>query len=313
MNENAYELVALAMRYFFAAMMVLIVLRAGRGALVDSRRAAKLRRLSPSTGITGELIVTEGDGKIRRGTRYPVIQEGIIGSSRKADISVRHPAVRRRHAYFQLTKEGLRIRGHAGAKLYVAKHTPVREFRLGDGGAFAIGPIRFLLVLGDGRSWEDAMFEPHSPAVHSRDAEPPREDDPDAPFRRPQEDVSSSEAEEDSDTRYRDDDSHYDSDSRRNHSRYDSDSRCDDTDGDSDSRYDDSRYDDTDGDSDSRYGDDDEPDGDSRFDDSSYDDDDDDDFFTVRDDRNAHGDSEDFPRVYRPARQPVTRRRRPER
>ena len=188
MTRNAYELIALAMRYFFAAMMLLIVLRAGRGALIDSRRAARLRRLSPMAGIVGELVVTEGDGRIRRGMRYPVIREGLIGSSRRADLSIRHPSIRRRHAYFQLTESGLRIRGHAGAKLYVARHTPVREILLGDGGSFTIGKIRLLLVLGDGRSDEDELFEPHSPAVRSADSEieSPEPEDPDAPYRRPE-------------------------------------------------------------------------------------------------------------------------------
>lgn len=188
MTRNAYELIALAMRYFFAAMMLLIVLRAGRGALIDSRRAARLRKLSPMAGIVGELVVTEGDGRIRRGMRYPVIREGLIGSSRRADLSIRHPSIRRRHAYFQLTESGLRIRGHAGAKLYVARHTPVREILLGDGGSFTIGRIRLLLVLGDGRSDEDELFEPHSPAVRSADSEmeSTEPEDPDAPYRRPE-------------------------------------------------------------------------------------------------------------------------------
>ena len=188
MTRNAYELIALAMRYFFAAMMLLIVLRAGRGALIDSRRAARLRKLSPMAGIVGELVVTEGDGRIRRGMRYPVIREGLIGSSRRADLSIRHPSIRRRHAYFQLTESGLRIRGHAGAKLYVARHTPVREILLGDGGSFTIGRIRLLLVLGDGRSDEDELFEPHSPAVRSADSEmeSPEPEDSDAPYRRPE-------------------------------------------------------------------------------------------------------------------------------
>ena len=189
MSQNTYELIALAMRYFFAGMMLLIVLRAGSGALIDSRRAARLRKLSPMAGVVGELVVIEGDGKIRRGMRYPVIREGLIGSSRRADLSIRHPSVRRRHAYFQLTENGLRVRGHAGAKLYVAKHTPVREILLGDGGSFAVGKIRLLLVLGDGRSDEDALFTPHSPAIHSSDSDEPQSvpTDPDAPFRRPQE------------------------------------------------------------------------------------------------------------------------------
>ena len=53
MSQNTYELIALAMRYFFAGMMLLIVLRAGRGALIDSRRAARLRKLSPMAGVVG--------------------------------------------------------------------------------------------------------------------------------------------------------------------------------------------------------------------------------------------------------------------
>ncbi len=118
-----------------------------------------------------------------------MIREGLIGSSRRAELSIRHPSVRRRHAYFQLTENGLRVRGHAGAKLYIAKHTPVREILLGDGGSFAVGKIRLLLVLGDGRSDEDALFAPHSPAIHSSDSDEPQSvpTDPDAPFRRPQE------------------------------------------------------------------------------------------------------------------------------
>ena len=63
MSRDAYELLALGARYVFAGLMVLIALRAARLTAVDSRRAAKLRRLSPMTGLSGELVVLEGDGK----------------------------------------------------------------------------------------------------------------------------------------------------------------------------------------------------------------------------------------------------------
>ena len=53
MSANAYEILALAMRYVFAGLMALIVLRAWRLTAVDSGRAKKLRRLSPDTGIIG--------------------------------------------------------------------------------------------------------------------------------------------------------------------------------------------------------------------------------------------------------------------
>ena len=149
MSQNVYELIALAARYFFAALMVLIVLRAWRLTIVDSRRAQTLRRLSPETGLSGELIVMEGDQQARRGMRYPVIREGMIGSARRADIRIRHSSVRRRHAWFQLTDEGLSIRAHTGALLRDRRGRPVKEIVLRDGGVISIGRVRLMLVLTD--------------------------------------------------------------------------------------------------------------------------------------------------------------------
>lgn len=147
MAQSLYEIVALGARYLFAGLMVLIVLRAWRITLVDSRRASTLRHLSPQTGIIGELLVLEGDEKARRGMKYPVIREGMIGSSRRADIRVRHSSVRRRHAYFQFTEAGLAIRTHAGAPMRDANGRPVRSLVLPDGGEFVLGRVRLLLVL----------------------------------------------------------------------------------------------------------------------------------------------------------------------
>ena len=147
MSSEAYELTAMTARYVFAALMLWIVWRACRGAWIDSRRAARLRRLSPMTGLCGEMVVVEGEGQARRGMRYPVIREGTIGSSRRADIRIRHASVRRRHAYFQLTEAGLSVRGHAGARLRDGDGHLVRELILVDGDALSVGNIRLLLVL----------------------------------------------------------------------------------------------------------------------------------------------------------------------
>lgn len=147
MSHDTYELIALAMRYVFMALMLWIVWRACRGILIDARRAAKLRRLSPMTGLCGELVVLEGDERARRGMRYPVIREGLIGSSRRADVRIRHSSVRRRHAYFQLTESGLKVRGHAGSRLINGAGKSVREMMLADGDSLRIGKVRLLLVL----------------------------------------------------------------------------------------------------------------------------------------------------------------------
>lgn len=146
MSSETYELAAQIARYIFVLIMLWIVLRALRGLLIDSRRAAKLRRLSPMTGVIGELVVTRGDGRARAGMRYPVIREGLIGSVRHADVRIRHGSVRRRHAYFQLTRKGLHLRGHAGLRLRCGG-TLLRETTLQDGERVTIGDVELLLVL----------------------------------------------------------------------------------------------------------------------------------------------------------------------
>lgn len=147
MNQGLYELLALCARYIFAGLMILIVARAWRITIVDSRRAKTLRRISPETGIIGELMVMEGDEKARRGMKYKVIREGQIGSARRADIRVRHSSVRRRHAYFLLTEDGLRIRSHAGAPLRDENGRPAREIILRDGDNISIGRVQLMLIL----------------------------------------------------------------------------------------------------------------------------------------------------------------------
>ena len=149
MSEGLYELIALAARYVFAALMVLIVLRAWRITIIDSRRAGMLRRMSPQTGLSGELLVLDGEGKARRGMRYPVIREGMIGSFRRSDIRIRHASIRRKHAYFQLTPQGLKIQARPGASMRDADGRPTDRLLLGDGSEFTLGNVRLLLVLTD--------------------------------------------------------------------------------------------------------------------------------------------------------------------
>lgn len=150
MNANAYEILALAMRYVFAGLMLLIVLRALTVTMVDSKRAAQLRRLNPKTGIIGEFLVMESSGWARRGARYPVTLEGCIGASSRADIRIRRNGLHARHAYYQMTKAGLYVRGHAGITLRDEDGDYVRERILADGDVLYIGRLELMLVLHEG-------------------------------------------------------------------------------------------------------------------------------------------------------------------
>lgn len=160
LTQDAFELISLTARYVFAGLMLLIVVRAARLTAVDARRAAKLRRLSPMTGLCGEMVVLEGGEQAKPGMRYPIIREGIIGTSRRADVRVRHGSVRRRHAYFQLTEDGLHVRGHAGAKLRSGSGALVRELTLRDGDSLGVGRVHLLLVLSEATANEEVRLVP---------------------------------------------------------------------------------------------------------------------------------------------------------
>ena len=170
MSDGLYEILALAARYFFAGLFLLIVLRAWRVTVRDARSARKLRRLSPQTGLSGELVVLEGDGRARRGMRYPVILEGTLGRARSADIRVRHPSVRPHHARFELTEDGLSLAAVAGAKLLDGDGKRAQELLLRDGDCFTVGAVLFTLVLidatgraGDYAGQEDGLFDAPAP------------------------------------------------------------------------------------------------------------------------------------------------------
>ena len=177
MSQSLYEVLALGARYLFAGLMLLIVLRAWRITLIDSRRAATLRRMSPQTGLSGELMVVEGDGKARRGMKYPVIREGMIGSSRRADIRIRHASVRRRHAYFQLSDDRMHIRTHAGAPMLDGEGRPARSLALADGDALTLGRVSLMLILNGA----DAAAAPRRDGRDADSEEAPP--DPDDMFR----------------------------------------------------------------------------------------------------------------------------------
>lgn len=179
MNGNLYELIALGARYLFAVIMIIIVIRAWKITIIDSRRANSLRRLSPETGVCGEFLVIAGSGKVREGMRFPVIREGLIGSSRKADIRLRCDEVHRAHAFFELTKSGLRLRANGGSRMYNSLGESRKELILGDGGKVTFGQVELMLILTEGTAsasepMQDDIFgiPDDSPAFSRRRPEP---------------------------------------------------------------------------------------------------------------------------------------------
>lgn len=178
MSSEMYTLIALAARYWFAGLMLLIVFRAWRVTVVDNRRARILREWTPETGCVGEMLINPGG---KRRLRVPIPQEGVLGSSRKADIRIKYAGVLPMHAHIEQRRGGLLVRplGKATVALGEGAFTGDTLFAR-DGDVLLIGKLRLLVVLfepdaqeEDAGDEEDAAFFPDEKA---RDLPAPGED-----------------------------------------------------------------------------------------------------------------------------------------
>lgn len=104
MSGEAYELLALLMRYVFVLIGALIVIRSLIWLRRDARAYRKEMRMLPDAGRIGEIVDTA------TGKAQPLPREGVIGSSRACDIRVGGRNVLRQHARFEFAPgKGLRI------------------------------------------------------------------------------------------------------------------------------------------------------------------------------------------------------------
>lgn len=184
MRSDWYTLLSMGMRYWFAAIAAIIVFRAWRATVRDTRRARVLRSWAPDTGAIGEIVITTGGNGVRKGSRIPVPKEGLLGSSRRSDLRLRHPAVRRYHAHIEQRENGLLMETIGRAEIWLGGRTG-KKILVRDGDRFEIGPLSMMLVLyspGEDKEVdldiaEDELFSPAGVhAADSRRAEKQRAD-----------------------------------------------------------------------------------------------------------------------------------------
>lgn len=101
MAETAYELLALGLRYLFAVLIALTLLRAAWLMHGDHREYKRMLRHLPDAGLIGEVVELQGLQS------QPLPREGLIGSGRNCDI--RLPGIRRRELEFMF-RPGLGVR-----------------------------------------------------------------------------------------------------------------------------------------------------------------------------------------------------------
>ena len=157
MNSEQYTLVALAARYWFCALMVLIAFRAWRTTVIDNRRATLLRMWSPETGCIGEFVINPS--RTKKQLSVPIPREGVLGSARRADVHIASKDIRRYHAMLEQREGGLlvNLRGQATAVLNGTQTGKTLFMR--DGDTLTLGKTKLLLVLFDP---DPAPKDPHA-------------------------------------------------------------------------------------------------------------------------------------------------------
>ncbi|MBE5810952.1 MAG: hypothetical protein E7318_08480 [Clostridiales bacterium] len=119
-DAKVYEVLALAMRYFFTLMGVMIVWRAFSWLSKD--RKLKHRRLKqlPDAGTIGILTVEAGSKQLKPGEVIPVPHEGVLGYLRTCDVVVPVDEVATMHLDFTFVDgKGLYIYPRRGCEAVV--------------------------------------------------------------------------------------------------------------------------------------------------------------------------------------------------
>ena len=120
MPDELYEIIALAARYWFLLLMVLIAWRSYRWFARDRKKYKRRLKLLPDAGYVGELVVVAGDETIRRGVCLPVAREGVLGYLRSNDVCLPVNGVASRHLWFLFDDtDGLRVQPLRGRTMKV--------------------------------------------------------------------------------------------------------------------------------------------------------------------------------------------------
>lgn len=149
MNEQAYELTALAMRYWFTALILVACLCGLRLQIAERKRARREKLAAPNMEYVGELLVVRGSESVPRGERYAVQRDFVIGRRRKCDVCLADKSVFPRHARGELRNGGMLIGAIGRAPVALRGQPLSQEVLVKDGALFCIGALTLQLTLYD--------------------------------------------------------------------------------------------------------------------------------------------------------------------
>ena len=120
LDAKVYEVLALAMRYFFVFYGVMIVVRAFSWLRKDRRLKHKRLKQLPDAGTIGILTVDAGSKALPEGSAIPMPHEGVLGFLRTCDVVVPVDDVATEHIDFTFVDgEGLYIFPRRGCEAAV--------------------------------------------------------------------------------------------------------------------------------------------------------------------------------------------------
>lgn len=115
MPQDVYSVLALASRYWFAFLGVLIVWRSFAWLRKDRRITHRRLKTLPDAGMIGELVVLQGTDDLPEDSFLPVPREGTLGYLRTCDVVVPASGVARHHLDFTfISGQGLRMNPRPG-------------------------------------------------------------------------------------------------------------------------------------------------------------------------------------------------------
>lgn len=170
MSEDLFALLSLAARYWFCGLMLVIVFRAWRLTGLQARRAREIRARTPGGGCVGEFVVNPGKGKRR--ASLPIPREGVLGRSRRADVSIRDKSLKRYHALLEKREGGLLVRPYAKAKASLNGKFTGEALILRDGDTLVVGDLRLLYV-----AFEPEAVDPAPEKTNPKHTEKEKADD----------------------------------------------------------------------------------------------------------------------------------------
>ena len=180
MDAKFYEVLAMAMRYFFTAMGVLIVWRSFSWLMKDRRLKHRRLRQLPDAGTIGIFTVMQGGRHLPEGAIIPVPHEGVLGAVRTCDVVVPVDDVATMHVDFAFQDgHGLHIRPRRGCEVTVdgmpiVSRRDSQSYPMQHGSVLEVGQAVLRLGVFAGLNVPDVAFAaPDEPAAPPPEELPP--------------------------------------------------------------------------------------------------------------------------------------------